>query len=82
MSARESALAHLVEWTIAADRLPAGAALLEPVDSSASWWAIRDPGTGALFGWHADPQRLVRLYWQALGEDERLDLVRDRRSSC
>jgi hypothetical protein len=74
-SARESALVHLVEWTIAAERLPAGATLLEPVDSSASWWAIRHPRSGAVFGWHADPDRLVRLYWEALGEEERLELV-------
>jgi hypothetical protein len=74
-SARESALVHLVEWTIAAERLPAGATLLEPVDSSASWWAIRHPRSGAVFGWHADPDRLVRLYWESLGEEERLELV-------
>jgi hypothetical protein len=75
MSARESAFAHLAGWTITAGRLPAGATLLEPVDSSASWCAIRHPRTGAVFGWHADPERLVRLYWQALGEDQRLELV-------
>ncbi len=75
MSARDSALVHLVDWTIMAERLPAGATLLEPVDSSAIWWAIRHPRTGTVFGWHADPHRLVRLYWQALGEEERLDLV-------
>jgi hypothetical protein len=75
MRARECALAHLAEWTIAAERLPAGATLLEPVDSSASWWAIRHPRSGAVFGWHADPDRLLRLYWEALGEEERLELV-------
>lgn len=75
MRARESALVHLAHWTIAAERLPAGATLLEPVDSSASWWAIRHPCSGAVFGWHADPDRLVRLYWEALSEEERLELV-------
>jgi hypothetical protein len=28
-----------------------------------------------VFGWHADPDRLVRLYWESLGEEERLELV-------
>jgi hypothetical protein len=75
MNARESALVHLRGWTVGAERLPAGATLLEPVDSSEAWWAIRHPRTGALFGWHADPHRLVRLYWQALDEEQRLELV-------
>ena len=75
MDANALALDHLAAWTIAAHQLPPGAALLEPVDSSTTWWAICDPRTGAVFGWHADPHRLLALYWQALSEEDRLDLV-------
>ncbi len=43
-------------------RVPAGTNASEPGS---------DRGVdGALFGWHADPDRLVRLYWQALGEEQ------------
>lgn len=75
MTARELALAHLVYWTFAAEQLPAGASLLEPVDSSSRWWAIRNPHTGVVFGWHADARRLADLYWQALAEEGRCELV-------
>lgn len=68
LSASETALAHLAAWTIATEQLPPGATLLEPVDSSTTWWAIRHPRTDAVFGWHADARRLLRLYWQALSE--------------
>src|SRR5258708_154598 len=75
MTAIEAALDHLTGWTIATEHLPPGASLLEPVDSSTTWWAIRHPRTGVVFGWHADARRVRRLYWQAISEDDRLDLV-------
>jgi hypothetical protein len=76
MTARQIALAHLRLWMTAAEGIPAGAAWLEPVDAlRTTSWAVRHPSTGALFGWHADPERLAALYWETLGDDDRCELV-------
>jgi hypothetical protein len=75
VTARQIALAHLRLWMTAAEELPAGAAWLEPVDSPGTSWAVRHPSTGALFGWHADPERLAALYWETLPDDCRCELV-------
>jgi hypothetical protein len=75
MTAREIALAHLRRWTTSAARLPPGAALLEGTLTPTTSWAIRHPETGAVFGWHADPDRLALLYWESLATDDRCELV-------
>ena len=77
MTAREIALTHLRLSMTSAETLPAGATLLEPRPMIApmSCWAIRHPETGALFGWHADPERLALLYWDTLTADDRHELV-------
>jgi hypothetical protein len=75
MTAREIALAHLRRWTTSAARLPSGAALLEGEITPTTAWAIRHPATGAVFGWHADPDRLTLLYWESLAADDRCELV-------
>ncbi|HEV3076476.1 MAG TPA: hypothetical protein VHB47_18780, partial [Thermoanaerobaculia bacterium] len=75
MTAREIALAHLRRWTTSAARLPPGAALLEGEITPTTAWAIRHPKTGAVYGWHADPDRLALLYWESLAADDRCELV-------
>jgi hypothetical protein len=75
MTAREIAVARLGYWLTSTMRLPAGASPLEPADSATTWWAIRHPRTGALFGWHGDAGRLILLYWNGLAEDERYELI-------
>ena len=52
-----------------------GAALLEGTLTPTTAWAIRHPETGAVFGWHADPDRLALLYWESLAADDRCELV-------